>query len=100
MKKINISKFAAIALIAVGTVFVTGCSKEVGEETVMPGEGTRVVISVGGINEGNSGSFNKVQASAGKSAASAASNGGVIEVLSQILDLKIKSVQQHQVQTH
>ncbi len=79
MKKINISKLAVIALIAVGTVFVTGCSKEVGEETVMPGEGTRVVISVGGINEGNSGSFNKVQASAGKSAASAASNGGVIE---------------------
>lgn len=79
MKKINISKLAVVALIAVGTVFVTSCSKEVGEETVMPGEGTRVVISVGGINEGNSGTFNKVQASAGKSAANAASNGGLIE---------------------
>lgn len=79
MKKINISKFAVVALIAVGTVFATSCSKETGEDVVMPGEGTRVVISVGGIDQGNSGSFNKVQASAGKSATSANSDGGLIE---------------------
>lgn len=78
MKKLNISKFAVIAFIAVGTVFATSCSKDAGEETIMPGEGTRVVISVGGIDNGSSASFNKIQASARQSI-NQSSNGSFIK---------------------
>lgn len=69
MKKFNISRLAAIGLLAVGTVFAIGCSKDTKEDIAMPGEGTRVVISVGGINEGNGESFKKIQASAEKATA-------------------------------
>ncbi|NQD70244.1 hypothetical protein HP439_05860 [Sphingobacterium shayense] len=77
MKKINLITFSKLAvgvMIAVGAVFVTGCTKDAKEDIAMPGEGTRVVISVGGINEGNSGSFNKIQAAAGNAVASDKSN--------------------------
>lgn len=74
-----VSKLFIGMMIAFGSVFATGCAKDDKNDTALPGEGTRVVVSVRGIDEGKSSSLSKLKGAAGAVSTSKSGGAGLIE---------------------
>lgn len=66
-------------MLALGTAFASGCAKDAKEDIAVPGEGTRVVINVGGIDNGKPLVANKLRASAGSASSEPDSKAKLIE---------------------